>query len=71
MGKTNLVLGSSWEEVKAKIKETNITITDVDLRYREGHEDELLEHLAKKMNRSKEEVKAFIESISDNKGLAG
>jgi len=71
MENTNLSLGTDWEEVKAKIKERNISITDEDLHYEKGHEDELLERLSKKMNRSKEDTKAFIESISHNKGLAG
>ena len=71
MGNTNLSLGTNWEEVKAKIKERNISITDEDLHYEKGHEDELLDRLAKKMNRSKEDTRAFIESISENKGIAG
>lgn len=66
-----LSLGSSWEEVKAKIKERNVELTDEDLSYQPGQEDALLERLAIKMNRSKEDVRGFIESISDNKGLAG
>jgi len=71
MGNSILSLGADWEEVKAKIKERNISITDEDLHYEKGHEDELLERLSKKMKRSKEETKAFIESISENKGIAG
>ncbi len=66
-----LSLGNDWEEVKAKIKERNVELTDEDLDYQPGQEDALLEHLAKKMKRSKEDVKGFIESISANKGLAG
>jgi uncharacterized protein YjbJ (UPF0337 family) len=71
MENKSFTLGSDWEEVKAKIKERNIDITDDDLRYEKGQEDVLLERLSKKMNRSKEEVKAFIESISSNKNIAG
>jgi uncharacterized protein YjbJ (UPF0337 family) len=71
MENTKLSLGSDWEEVKSKIKETNISITDEDLEYEKGREDELLERLAKKMKRSKDEVRVFIESISVNKDLAG
>ena len=71
MENTKLSLGSDWEDVKSKIKETNISITDEDLEYEKGKEDELLERLAKKMKRSKEEFRAFIESISVNKDLAG
>jgi uncharacterized protein YjbJ (UPF0337 family) len=71
MENTKLSLGSDWEDVKSKIKEADISITDEDLEYEKGKEDELLEHLAKKMKRSKDEVRMFIESISVNEDLAG
>ena len=71
MENTKLSLGSDWEDVKSKIKETNISITDEDLEYEKGREDQLLERLAKKMKRSTAEVRVFIESISVNKDLAG
>jgi uncharacterized protein YjbJ (UPF0337 family) len=71
MANTTLKLGSDWEEVKSKIKERNISITDEDLQYEEGKEDELIERLSRKLNSSREDTKAFIESISENKGLAG
>ena len=66
-----LKLESPWEEVKEKMKENNIHLTDDDLLYEPGKEDALLERLAKKMDRSKDEVRALIESISFNTGLAG
>ncbi|MET0300001.1 MAG: general stress protein CsbD [Flavitalea sp.] len=71
MGTTLLKLGGDWEEVKAKIKEKNIDLTDEDLVYKEGQEDELIERLSKKLKRSKEDTKAYIESVSDNRGVAG
>ncbi|MHA4846886.1 CsbD family protein [Flavitalea antarctica] len=71
MEHTKLSLGSDWDDVKSKIKEADISITDEDLEYEEGKEDELLERLSKKMNRTKEEVRMFIESISVNEDLAG
>ena len=70
MGNNKLALHTSWEEVKEKIKERNIGITDEDLDYEPGQEDALLERLAAKMERSKEYVKGFIESISYNEDLA-
>ena len=53
------------------MKENNILLTDDDLFYEPGKEDVLLERLAKKMDRSKDEVRVLIESISFNTGLAG
>jgi uncharacterized protein YjbJ (UPF0337 family) len=71
MAKTILKLESPWAEVKEKIKENNLNITDDDLDYREGEEDRLLDRLAGIMQKSKEEVKIYIESLSANKDMAG
>ena len=71
MGTSILNLCAPWEEVKEKIKEINIELTDEDLEYEEGNADILLERLAIKLNRNKEQVKAFIESISFTDGIAG
>ncbi len=58
---------SSWDEVKEKIKETNPEITDADLT----NEEEVLEKLSQKLHKSADEVKAWIESISATKTIAG
>lgn len=65
-----LNLKAPWDEVKEKIKENNIELTDEDLELIPGQEQKLLRHLAVKMERSPEEIKAWIESISSNKGQA-
>jgi len=70
MGNYKLQLERSWEEVKEDLKENNIYLTDEDLDYQPGEEDQLLERLEKKMNKSKAEIKALIESISSNEGKA-
>ncbi|MFT3826139.1 MAG: hypothetical protein QM731_19610 [Chitinophagaceae bacterium] len=70
MGHTTLQLAVPWERVKEKIKERNPHLADDDLQYEPGNEDALLEKLAGIMHRSKEEVKDYIESISQNKGMA-
>ncbi|MGZ5133649.1 MAG: CsbD family protein [Flavitalea sp.] len=66
-----LKLSTSWEEVKENLKETNIELTDEDLAYEHGKEDELLERLQKKIKMPKEQIRDLIESISENKGKAG
>jgi len=63
-------LEAPWEEVKEKMKENNINLTDEDLVYEPGKEEELLTRLAAKMNRTPQQVKDLVESISYNKGLA-
>jgi uncharacterized protein YjbJ (UPF0337 family) len=64
-------LEAPWAEVKEHLKEVNTSLTDEDLQYQEGQEDELLERLSGKLGKSKEEVKALIESVSFSKGMAG
>jgi hypothetical protein len=69
MQKTSkLHLAAPWPEVKEKIKEANIELTDADLDF--GEEEAMLKHLGRKMKRSKDDVKAWIESLSANKGKA-
>lgn len=53
----------TWNEVKGKLKQKYADLTDDDLMYAEGKEDELLGRLQKKLGKSKEEVKREIESI--------
>jgi uncharacterized protein YjbJ (UPF0337 family) len=67
----SIKLESSWEELKEKIKETNPEITDEDLTFVEGREEELLEKLALKLHKNKEDIKGWIESVSANKSIAG
>ena len=68
---TSLNLQSSWEEVKEKMKENDHRLTDEYLEYTIGNEEELIQHLEKVMGKSREQVIAYIESISANSGLAG
>ncbi|WP_315819191.1 hypothetical protein [Paraflavitalea speifideaquila] len=70
MGNNILTLHTPWEEVKEKIKERVLGLTDEDLAYEPGHESALLDRLARKMHRSTAAVKAFIESISYNQDMA-
>ena len=64
-------LEAPWDEVKERMKESNIDLTDADLEYEPGKEDELLSRLEKILNKSRPDIIAYIESISSNKDLAG
>lgn len=70
MAAYQLKLHKPWEYVREDLKENNIELTDEDLDYQPGEEDQLLERLAKKMKLSKEKIKELIESISANEGRA-
>ena len=68
--KSNLQLESPWEEVKEKLKEINISLTDEDLQYVPGQEEQLINTLSKKLGMDVAETKKLIESVSYNKGKA-
>jgi len=51
-----------WDELKDLFKHKFILLTDYDLIYEEGKEDELLTRLGKKMKKSKRKVRKLIES---------
>ena len=71
MENTRLNLSAPWDEVKELMKESKVELTDEDLEYEPGREDELLTRLEVKLGRSKDQIKALIESVSHNRGLAG
>ena len=61
-GFTDRVKGN-WNELKGKIKQEYAELTDDDLTYEEGQEDEMLGRLQKKIGKSKQEVKDWIDSL--------
>jgi len=65
-----LKLEAPWPEVKEMLKEINIDLTDEDLYYIPGKEQDLLNRLSSKLNKTPEDTKAWIESVSFNKGKA-
>jgi len=70
MKEYELKLEAPWDEVKGMLQEINLDLTDEDLYYEKGNEKELLQKVSRKLNKSIPEVKAWIESVSHNKGLA-
>ncbi len=65
-----LRIEAPWNEVKGMLQEINPELTEEDLNYERGRERELLERLSSKMNKSIDDVKGWIESVSHNSGLA-
>lgn len=65
-----LKLEAPWEQVKEKLKEVNSDLTDEDLVYEPGKDNELLERLAAIMHKDVADVKAWVESVSFNRGIA-
>ena len=60
---TTLKLKGQWNEIKGKLKQKYGTLTDDDLTFSEGKEDELLGRLQKKLGTSKEQLRREIESF--------
>jgi uncharacterized protein YjbJ (UPF0337 family) len=58
-----LKLRGNWNEIKGKIKQQYAELSDDDLKYEEGQEDELIGRIQKKIGKSKEEVIDWIESL--------
>lgn len=53
----DLTLKGNWNEAKGKLKQKYSELTDDDLTYAEGKEDELIGRLQKKLGKTKDEVK--------------
>lgn len=56
-------LKGNWNEVKGKLKQEYANLTDDDLTYTEGKEDEMLGRLQQKLGKTKDQIKSFIDSI--------
>jgi len=56
-------LKGNWNQIKGKLKMQYGDLTDDDLTYVEGQEDELIGRLQKKTGKSKEELQKFIDSL--------
>lgn len=56
-------LKGNWNELKGKAKQQYADLTDDDLMYEEGKEDELLGKLQKKVGKSKDEIKSWIDKL--------
>ncbi len=59
-----LKLKGNWNELKGKLKKSYAELTDNDLLYEEGREDELYGRLQQKLGKSKEEVKRMISDLN-------
>ncbi len=57
---TKLEMKGSWNEIKGKLKQKYADLTDDDLTFAEGKDDELLGRLQKKLGRTKEDLRKEI-----------
>ena len=52
----------NWNVIKGKLKQSYANLTEDDLMYADGKEDELLGRLQKKVGKTKQEIKDQIDS---------
>lgn len=52
-----------WNELKGKVKQQYGELTDDDLTYAEGKEDELLGRLQKETGKTKDEVESWLNEL--------
>jgi uncharacterized protein YjbJ (UPF0337 family) len=58
-----LRLKGSWNEVKGKLKQKYGQLTDNDLAFAEGKDEELLGRLQNRLGKSKDELRREIENL--------
>jgi uncharacterized protein YjbJ (UPF0337 family) len=56
-------LKGKWNELKGKLKQKYADLTDDDLLFVEGKEDELYGRIQQRVGKSKEEVKKIISDL--------
>jgi len=58
-----LELKGKWNEIKGKIKQSYADLTDDDLNYEEGKDEELYGRLQQKTGKSRDEVIKWLRSL--------
>jgi len=58
-----LKLNGTWNEVKGRAKKQYANLTDNDLLYEDGKDDELVGRIQKKLGKTKDEVVRWIENL--------
>jgi uncharacterized protein YjbJ (UPF0337 family) len=56
-------INANWNLVKGKLKQEYADLTDDDLKFIKGKEDELVGRIQKRTGKTKEQIKDFINSI--------
>jgi uncharacterized protein YjbJ (UPF0337 family) len=62
----NLIVKGNWNVLKGKLKQSYANLTDDDLIYEEGKEDELFGRLQRKTGQTKDQLKRWF-SENDSK----
>jgi uncharacterized protein YjbJ (UPF0337 family) len=60
---TKLQFKGGWNEVKGKLKQKYAQLTDDDLSFAEGKDEELLGRLQQKLGKTKEDMRRELEDL--------
>ncbi len=60
---TKLKIKGNWDVLKGKLKQKYANLTDDDLQFAEGKEDELLGRLEKKLGKTQEELEDTFDKL--------
>jgi uncharacterized protein YjbJ (UPF0337 family) len=52
-----------WHELKGKLRQRFADLTDNDVNYAEGQEEEFLGHLQKKLGKSQQEISEMLNTL--------
>lgn len=58
--KTKAELKGNWNQIKGKLKQQFAILTDDDLLFEEGKEDELFGRLQTKLGKTKDEIRKIV-----------
>lgn len=58
---SKLQIKGNWNEIKGKLKQKFADLTDDDLTFTEGKEDEMLGRLQQRLGKSEEEIRRAVE----------
>jgi len=58
-----LTIEGNWNEIKGKLKQKYGELTDNDLTFAKGKEDEMYGRLQKKLGKTKDEIQREIENL--------
>jgi uncharacterized protein YjbJ (UPF0337 family) len=58
-----LKFNGTWNEVKGKIKQQYANLTDDDLKFEEGKDEEILGKIQQKTGKAKQDIKDWIERL--------
>lgn len=59
----SLIFKGNWNEIAGKLKQQFANLTDDDVLFKKGKEEELLGKLQNKLGKTKEELRKIIEKI--------